>query len=141
MNKILIVDDDEMIQMLYADELDEEGYNVFTIGDCTEVMAMIQEKSSELTEEQYEHYSDQFPIFDDAGKKSVEGNIVCTTCHDVHIWDPHHPQKGTGEEEEEGDATNSFLRKDISFTFCASCHGEEALYKFKYFHDFKGRKQ
>jgi len=35
MNKILIVDDDEMIRMLYADELDEEGYDVFTIGDCT----------------------------------------------------------------------------------------------------------
>jgi hypothetical protein len=33
------------------------------------------------------------------------------------------------------------LRKDISFTFCASCHGEEALYRFKYFHMIKGRKK
>ena len=48
MNKILIVDDDETIQMLYADELDEEGYDVFTIGDCTRVMAVIQEKRPDL---------------------------------------------------------------------------------------------
>ena len=48
MNKILIVDDDKTIQMLYADELDEEGYDVFTIGDCTRVMAVIQEKRPDL---------------------------------------------------------------------------------------------
>lgn len=48
MNKILIVDDDETIQMLYADELDEEGYDVFTIGDCTRVMTVIQEKRPDL---------------------------------------------------------------------------------------------
>jgi DNA-binding response OmpR family regulator len=48
MNKILIVDDDETIQMLYADELDEEGYDVFTIGDCTRVMTLIQEKRPDL---------------------------------------------------------------------------------------------
>ena len=35
MNKILIVDDDETTRMLYADELEEEGYDVFTIGDWT----------------------------------------------------------------------------------------------------------
>ena len=48
MNKILIVDDDETIRMLYADELEEEGYDVFTIGDCDEVMAVIGEKRPDL---------------------------------------------------------------------------------------------
>jgi len=48
MNKILIVDDDETIQMLYADELEEEGYDVFTIGAWNEVMAVIQEKRPDL---------------------------------------------------------------------------------------------
>jgi len=91
-----------------------------------------------MTQDQYEKFIDQFPIFTDEGEKSIEGNIVCTTCHDAHLWDPYRPQKGEGEEIE-GDATNSFLRKDITFTFCASCHGEEALYKFKYFHKIKGR--
>ena len=48
MNKILIVDDDETIRMLYAGELEEEGYDVFTIGDWTEVMAVIVEKRPDL---------------------------------------------------------------------------------------------
>ncbi len=48
MNKILIVDDDETIPMLYADELIEEGYDVFTMGDCTRVIVSIQEKRPDL---------------------------------------------------------------------------------------------
>jgi len=48
MSKILIVDDDETIRMLYADELIEEGYDVFTIGDCTRVLALIQKKRPDL---------------------------------------------------------------------------------------------
>ena len=48
MNKILIVDKDETIRMLYANELEEEGYDVFTIDDCTEVMAVIGEKRPDL---------------------------------------------------------------------------------------------
>jgi DNA-binding response OmpR family regulator len=48
MNKVLIVDDDETIRMLYADELEEEGYDVFTIGDCTEVMGAIREERPDL---------------------------------------------------------------------------------------------
>ena len=103
-------------------------------------MSMMQEKSDVLTQTEYEDFIDHFPIFTDEGVKSTEGNIVCNTCHDSHLWDPYHPKKGSGEEIE-GDATNSFLRKDIIFTFCASCHGEESLYKFKYFHIIKGRKE
>jgi len=48
MNKILIGDDDETIRMLYADEFSEEGYDVFTMGDCTRVLASIQEKRPDL---------------------------------------------------------------------------------------------
>jgi hypothetical protein len=103
-------------------------------------MALLQERSDLMNQEQYEAFIDQFPIYTDEGEKSVGGNIVCSTCHDTHIWNAHHPKKGLGKEIE-GDAVSSFLRKDISFTFCASCHGEEALYKFKYFHMTKGRKK
>ena len=103
-------------------------------------MALLQEKSDLMNQDQYEAFTDQFPIFTEEGEKSVGGNIVCTTCHDAHVWNAHHPRKGSGKEIE-GDAVSSFLRKDISFTFCASCHGEEALYKFKYFHMTKGRKK
>jgi hypothetical protein len=91
-----------------------------------------------VTAVQFETFMGQFPVFTGTGEKSVEGNIVCSTCHDDHLFDPYHPRKGPGVEVE-GNATNSFLRKNISFTFCASCHGEDALYKFKYFHKAKGR--
>ena len=103
-------------------------------------MAMMQEKSDLMTKEQYEVFMDQFPIFTNRGEKSALGNIVCSTCHDDHHWDAYSLHKGAGIETE-GDATNSFLRKDIAFTFCASCHGEEALYKFKYFHLRKSREE
>jgi hypothetical protein len=103
-------------------------------------MALVQEKSDSLSQEEYEKFMDQFPVFTDKGEKSVHGDIVCITCHDPHLWDSDHPRKGSGEKVE-GNATNSFLRKDISFTFCASCHGEDALFKFKYFHKIKGRKK
>jgi hypothetical protein len=101
-------------------------------------MAMLQEKTDFMGQEEYEKYLDQFPVFTNEGEKSVEGDIVCSTCHDVHLWDAHHQRQGPGEEIE-GNATNSFLRKNISFTFCASCHGEDAIFLFKYFHSLKGR--
>ena len=99
-------------------------------------MALLQEKYASMNQDQYKKFIDQFPIFTGEGEKSAQGDIVCTTCHDVHLWDARHLKKGSGEELE-GNATNSFLRKDISFTFCASCHGEEAIFKFKYFHSIK----
>jgi hypothetical protein len=63
---------------------------------------------------------------------------VCSTCHDLHRWDARSLKKGPGEKVE-GNATNSFMRKDIAFTFCSGCHGDEALFAFKYFHSVKGR--
>jgi DNA-binding response OmpR family regulator len=48
MNKILIMDDDQALQMLYADELVEEGYDVFTSGDASHLMEFIEEKRPDL---------------------------------------------------------------------------------------------
>jgi predicted CXXCH cytochrome family protein len=120
------------------DECAEEHIPEYGLHPSRLYMAMMQEKSSVMTPDQYEKFINQFPIFTDEGEKSIQGNIVCSTCHDAHLWDAYHPKRGAGEEIE-GNATNSFLRKNISFTFCASCHGEDALYKFKYFHFLKGR--
>jgi len=36
---------------------------------------------------------------------------------------------------QEGNAKNSFLRTLSYKTFCADCHGFEALLKYKFFHD------
>ena len=48
MNKILIVDDDESIRMLYADELAEEGYDVITTGDGFMVMELIEKENPDV---------------------------------------------------------------------------------------------
>ncbi len=48
MKKILIVDDEASIRMLYADELFEEGYEVSTIGEGSRVMKSIEKEGPDL---------------------------------------------------------------------------------------------
>ena len=48
MNRILIVDDEKSIQLLFADELTEEGYEVITTGDGSGLMGMIEKKRPDL---------------------------------------------------------------------------------------------
>jgi len=48
MNKILIVDDEEAIQLLYSEELTEEGYDVVTSGQVTRLMELITQKRPDL---------------------------------------------------------------------------------------------
>jgi DNA-binding response OmpR family regulator len=48
MNKILVIDDDQGVQMLYADELTDEGYNVVTCGDGSRLMEFIKEERPDL---------------------------------------------------------------------------------------------
>lgn len=48
MDKILIVDDEKSIQILYTDELTEEGYEVITCGDGSRLMELIEQKRPDL---------------------------------------------------------------------------------------------
>jgi len=48
MNKILVIDDDESIQILYTDELTEEGYEVIASGDGSSLMRLIDETKPDL---------------------------------------------------------------------------------------------
>lgn len=48
MNKILIVDDDQGVQILYLDELTDEGYDVVTCGDGSRLMECIEEERPDL---------------------------------------------------------------------------------------------
>lgn len=48
MNTILVLDDDEAIRMLYADELCEEGYKVIASGNVSRVMSLIEENRPDL---------------------------------------------------------------------------------------------
>ena len=48
MNKILIVDDEEPIRMLYDYELTEEGYKVFTLADGSRLLEVIERTRPDL---------------------------------------------------------------------------------------------
>jgi hypothetical protein len=57
--------------------------------------------------------------------------IVCGTCHDVRQLGSH-----SGEDARAPDSRGTgFLRLDVAQTFCTTCHAEEALVRFLYFHD------
>ena len=84
----------------------------------------------------------QFPLVNDKGENDAFGRIACVTCHDPHVW---RPGKGgatgaVGETNQEGTVLDSFLRRsDPGGTFCSDCHGQEARFKYKYYHDRKSR--
>lgn len=48
MNKILVIDDDQGVRMLYEDELTDEGYDVVTCGDDPCLMEIIKEERPDL---------------------------------------------------------------------------------------------
>ncbi len=47
-NKVLIVDDEEVILMLYKEELEEEGYDVITTGDGYKLLEKIDTEKPDL---------------------------------------------------------------------------------------------
>ena len=81
------------------------------------------------------------PVFDAFGRRTdAMGSIACATCHDAHTWQADSktpPGKNT-----EGDVSNSFLRvKHTKGIVCTECHGEEAIYRYKYFHGKSAHKK
>ena len=81
---------------------------------------------------------DYSPIFDNNGKEVHVGDISCPTCHNAHQWSPLVKQKGTGKNLD-GKATDSFLRNVSYDNICIDCHGLDALFRYKYFHNPKER--
>jgi predicted CXXCH cytochrome family protein len=77
---------------------------------------------------------DYSPLFDEEGNEVNVGNISCPSCHDAHQWSPLAKRKGPGKNLE-GNATNSFLRNVSYNNICIDCHGLDALFRYKYFHD------
>jgi predicted CXXCH cytochrome family protein len=85
------------------------------------------------------HTPNYFPLFDDiSGEYISVGNISCPSCHNVHQWNPRLKKVGPGKNVE-GNATNSFLRMQTYSLLCIDCHGLDALFRFKYYHDLEER--
>jgi predicted CXXCH cytochrome family protein len=78
---------------------------------------------------------DYAPIYDKkTGKEVSVGNISCPSCHNAHQWSPLVKAKGSYQNLE-GNATNSFLRNVSYNNICIDCHGLDALFRYKYYHD------
>lgn len=75
----------------------------------------------------------ELPLYDENGKKTLEGDITCPTCHDPHIWEPNKIKTGPGKNIE-GTTVNSFLRKDVRRGLCYECHGIKTLFLYRYYH-------
>ena len=73
------------------------------------------------------------------GKNVTVGDISCASCHNVHQWDPKVSGHGIGENIE-GKTTTSFLRMQTYSLMCIDCHGLDALFRFKYYHNSKQRR-
>jgi len=80
------------------------------------------------------------PIFDDAGRQTNVGNLCCSSCHSFYKWDHLVNKQGIGKNVEGNDNT-SFLRTSSDHMVCTTCHGEEAIRRYSYFHSVRERKK
>ena len=83
---------------------------------------------------------EQFPLFSASGSLAPDGDVLCATCHNPHQWNAS-AKVATSGTDTEGTILSSFLRQGIDRKLCASCHGEESLFKFLYFHRLNSRKE
>jgi predicted CXXCH cytochrome family protein len=70
-----------------------------------------------------------FPTYDDSLHKTTTGRVLCSSCHNLHQWDPAKLAQGPGKNTE-GDRLNSFLRapNTSGYAFCVMCHkGKEVI--------------
>jgi uncharacterized Zn finger protein (UPF0148 family) len=70
----------------------------------------------------------QLPLFNEDLKTGTHGKIYCSTCHNVHQWDPNLLAIGPGKNEE-GDDSTSFLRisNDEGYLLCIDCHPNKEM--------------
>ena len=71
------------------------------------------------------------PLYDETGQEKNVGNISCPSCHNAHQWGPLPKDRGIRK--------YKFLRNMSADTFCADCHGPDAIFRYLYFHDPKKR--
>ncbi len=87
---------------------------------------------------QRSHKGAYTPLYDKKGNEADRGMITCPTCHNPHKWSALRDAKGSGRNLE-GNARNSFLRNRSKLSLCSTCHGLDALFRYKYFHGKSSR--
>jgi len=70
------------------------------------------------------------PLFDDDGRaEGPIGHVDCTSCHNPHVAQP--PSAG--------ETSPDFLRQETHEAVCSDCHGDKALWKYRYYHSSEKR--
>jgi predicted CXXCH cytochrome family protein len=78
------------------------------------------------------------PIFNDRGAKVNTGKISCPSCHNVHKWSLN--QDNSKDSEYHGEKKGAkFLRTESYNLVCVDCHGQDAMYRYLYFHSPRSR--
>jgi len=95
----------------------------------------VTEKIKEVAEQGGPYLSDQ--KLGEPARTTLEGykalfRIHCTTCHDNHHWTDLPTEEARELPQTE---MASFLRgSQVAETLCANCHGIEALYRYRFYH-------
>ncbi|MFQ5646697.1 MAG: hypothetical protein ACE5GM_07190, partial [bacterium] len=80
----------------------------------------------------------KFFLYLNNGKRSLKGNIVCPTCHEVHQWSAREKAPG---KKVRGNLLSSFLRPKIAEDFCSDCHGVDSIYLYSFYHSPRSANQ
>ena len=97
--------------------------------------------STEIREQIHQQSVPDITVYDQTGKKTAFGSITCASCHNSHQWNAVDSKEGSGKNEE-GNAKTSFLRADKTNNIvCVECHGQDALFRYKYFHGESSHKK
>jgi DNA-binding response OmpR family regulator len=89
MPRILIVDDDDSIRMLYAEELGEEGYEVLTCGDGALLLDLIQQSNPDLIVMDVRLGKDNgLELLKKIRKTTYSLPVILCTAYRVYRYDP-----------------------------------------------------
>lgn len=85
-----------------------------------------------------ENRAGYLPLFNSAGHVDQQGQVTCRTCHLAHGWVPpgEDPEAVIDSLTPEQQRARRFaLRPFVAPNVCTTCHGEEARWRFLFFHD------
>lgn len=89
MLRILVVDDDDSIRMLYAEELGEEGYEVLTCGDGALLMDLIHQSNPDLVVMDVRMGKDNgLELLKKIRKMTYNLPVILCTTYRIYRYDP-----------------------------------------------------